>query len=189
MNKTNNIDMKKISARSIALILIGAGIQIGFTYIMAAVFNIIPQDNEVMSDYNQAYDALTSMKPYMITYVCIVSPLLEEAVFRLGILGIGKRTIPIPIILIAQALLFGIYHGNVVQAVYGFVIGILFGIIYIYLGGYLASTATHMSVNILGIYLVPYLPSFSTPIMFAIGGIIVAVVIIAMVGMIRYREN
>lgn len=60
----------------------------------------------------------------------IVSPFAEEAVFRGLIYNRMKRCFNYGIALVVSSLLFGIYHGNVVQAVYGSILGILIAYIY-----------------------------------------------------------
>lgn len=55
----------------------------------------------------------------------VVSPFAEEAVFRGLIYNRMKRCFNYPLALCVSALLFGCYHGNAVQAVYGTILGIL----------------------------------------------------------------
>lgn len=60
----------------------------------------------------------------------ILSPLAEEAVFRGLIYNRMKRCFNYPVALVVSSLLFGCYHGNVVQAVYGTLLGLLIAYAY-----------------------------------------------------------
>ena len=55
----------------------------------------------------------------------IISPFAEEAVFRGMIYNRMKRCFSYLIAIVVSSLLFGCYHGNLVQAVYGTILGIL----------------------------------------------------------------
>ena len=55
----------------------------------------------------------------------IISPFAEEAVFRGLIYNRMKRCFSYLIAIVVSSLLFGCYHGNLVQAVYGTILGIL----------------------------------------------------------------
>lgn len=60
----------------------------------------------------------------------IVSPIAEEIVFRGILYNRMKKALPVTGALMLSALLFGLYHGNVVQALYGFLMGMLIAYVY-----------------------------------------------------------
>lgn len=60
----------------------------------------------------------------------MLSPVAEEAVFRGLVYNRMKRCFNLPVALVASALLFGCYHGNVVQALYGSILGFLIACVY-----------------------------------------------------------
>lgn len=79
----------------------------------------------------------------------IASPIVEEGVFR-GILYRKCRRYlgqPLPAALIS-ALLFGILHGNVVQGVYGFLMGLLLAWFYERYDSFLAPVLVHAASNV-----------------------------------------
>lgn len=79
----------------------------------------------------------------------IVTSFAEECVFR-GILYNGlKRFLNLKVAWFLSAFLFGAYHGNVVQGVYGFVMGLLFAYGYEYFGSFKVPVALHMLHNII----------------------------------------
>ncbi|MBQ8038350.1 MAG: CPBP family intramembrane metalloprotease, partial [Lachnospiraceae bacterium] len=67
----------------------------------------------------------------------IVSPLAEEIVFRGIVYNRMRRQYSLWTALFGSGLLFGLYHGNIVQAVYGFLLGLLIGLIYEKYGSFL----------------------------------------------------
>lgn len=60
----------------------------------------------------------------------IISPLTEEAVFRGILYNRMKRCFNYPIALILSSLFFGLYHGNMIQAAYGTLLGLLIAYAY-----------------------------------------------------------
>lgn len=90
------------------------------------------------------------------------SPLAEELIFR-GVLFVRlKRFLPVTAAGILSALLFGIYHGNVIQALYGFLAGCLFAWFYHKKGSFAQTVALHGIMNITG-FLLTYFHLFSSP--------------------------
>lgn len=82
-----------------------------------------------------------------------VSPFAEEALFRYLLLNRVRRLTGNRVLAVLfSALLFGIYHGNVVQGIYAAAIGVLIAVSYLYFDHYLAAFLFHMSAN-LSVYL------------------------------------
>ncbi|MDE7352360.1 MAG: HAD hydrolase-like protein [Acetatifactor sp.] len=79
----------------------------------------------------------------------LVTPIAEEILFR-GILYpcLGKMMKPMPALLMA-ALFFGMYHGNSIQGIYGFAMGMLILYALEYFGDFRAAVAVHMGANLL----------------------------------------
>lgn len=84
-----------------------------------------------------------------ILVVVIVGPLIEEFVFRKQLLDrlriYGEKTA-----LLVSAVLFGLFHGNLSQLFYAFLLGLVFGYIYLRTGKLRYSAALHMLINLLG---------------------------------------
>ena len=79
----------------------------------------------------------------------VVGPLMEEFIFRYALykkLGrFGDKAY-----IVASAALFALFHGNLSQLVYAFVLGALFAYLYCRTGNILLPAALHMFVNFLG---------------------------------------
>ncbi|MDO4294325.1 MAG: CPBP family intramembrane metalloprotease [Eubacteriales bacterium] len=89
----------------------------------------------------------------------ILAPLGEEVVFRGVVYGQLRRVIPVPAAIAVSGLAFGLFHGNLVQAVYATVLGILLALVYELYGTLLAPMAFHGIANLF-VYILLDLTSF-----------------------------
>lgn len=78
----------------------------------------------------------------------ILSPFVEEIVFRGVIYNRMKRCFTIKQAVILSALLFGVYHGNLVQGLYGFLIGSLIAYTYEKFNGFFFAILFHAAANL-----------------------------------------
>ena len=78
----------------------------------------------------------------------IVSPLVEEIVFRGIVYNRMHRQYGKWIAIIGSALLFGVYHGNAVQALYGFILGVLIAVMYEKYGSFAVPIILHSVANV-----------------------------------------
>ncbi len=91
-----------------------------------------------------------------ILFVVVIAPLVEEFVFRRSIIDRlhpygQKRAV------FVSALLFGLFHGNLSQFFYAFLLGLVFGTVYVKTGRLRCSVGLHMLINFLGSVLAPAL--------------------------------
>lgn len=105
------------------------------------------------SDSSQTYNEVHKMQ-YGVQFAVglvlygIISPLTEEAVFRGILYNRMKRCFNYQIALVVSSLLFGIYHGNLVQAVYGSILGFLIAYFYEQYESFAAPMLFHATANI-----------------------------------------
>lgn len=78
----------------------------------------------------------------------IVSPLAEEMVFRGLVYNRLYRQFGLSFAIIGSAVLFGVYHGNAVQAVYGFILGLFIVVLYERYGSFAVPILLHSAANI-----------------------------------------
>ncbi len=64
----------------------------------------------------------------------ILAPLGEEIVFRGVVYGQLRKVLKVPYAVVLSGLAFGLFHGNLVQAVYATVIGCLLALVYEWYG-------------------------------------------------------
>ncbi|MFR2793346.1 MAG: HAD hydrolase-like protein [Eisenbergiella sp.] len=89
----------------------------------------------------------------------ILAPLGEEVVFRGVVYGQFKKVMKVPIAIVLSGLAFGLFHGNLVQAVYATVIGILLALVYELYGTLIAPMVFHGIANLF-VYIMLDLTSF-----------------------------
>lgn len=89
----------------------------------------------------------------------VISPLAEEVVFRGLIYNRMKRYFMIPLAIVVCGVLFGFYHGNIVQGIYGCVLGIAITFAYEWYGSFLAPVLFHGAANIC-VFVVSYDTAF-----------------------------
>ncbi len=79
----------------------------------------------------------------------LISPLAEELCFRGLIYNYLRELFPLRIALFLSAFLFSFYHGNTVQGVSAFLMGMLLCYAYEYFGTFKAPLAIHVGANLL----------------------------------------
>ena len=179
MNKIKLNNIKKI----FALIILGFMLQIIASFLLTTVIDFFPA---TAAQYSQDISTLLQITPWMLFRVCVLFPVCEELIFRGAILNGLKRVVPFLVANIIQALLFGIYHGNIVQGIYAFILGLFIGYIYKTAGGLIYTCVLHMSINFMGMFLESLIPE-STPLLIKTLLFILAVFISAFA--VRYIEN
>lgn len=140
----------------IGTLLLAAGLQYVTTYLMNFVGALRP-------DWMSAYESLmqtagiTSPSMLMVVYACIIGPISEEFIFRGVTFGYAKKALPAAAAVCIQAVLFGIFHLNMIQGIYATFIGLFLGYI-CEAGGTIAhSVLLHIFFNLCGIFVNPYM--------------------------------
>lgn len=77
----------------------------------------------------------------------VVAPISEELVFRQVIYKRMRTITPVWVAVMVSALLFGIYHGNLVQGIYAFIMGAVLALVYEWSGSFVAPVLFHMVAN------------------------------------------
>ncbi len=120
-------------------------------------FVLIPFQDVAVQYQGQIADKLNDgIESFMA--VVVVSPLIEETIYRFLILGIGERFMDFAPANVIQALLFGILHLNPVQSIYAFLLGLLIGVLKKYSGTVAACIVFHLTFNLTGYLSDRYLP-------------------------------
>ncbi len=98
--------------------------------------------------YQQVSESQYSVSIWLgLIVYAVAAPLAEELLFR-GIIYNSLKGLFKPVAaMLAAAAFFGVYHGNSVQGIYGFLMGCLFIYAYEYFGDFRAAVALHAVVN------------------------------------------
>ena len=112
-----------------------------------------------LAKYSEAYrEAAESFyEPnYFVQLICfgIITPIVEELMFRgLIYMRLRRRAKTVKQAIIFSGVLFGFYHGNLVQTLYGCAAGVLLAYIYEKYGSMKAPILAHMCMNIVALTL------------------------------------
>ena len=94
--------------------------------------------------------------PVQTLCICILSPLMEEFIFRRSIID-RLRPYGETMALAVSALLFGLFHGNLQQFMYASLLGLVFGYVYLKTNRLRYSILLHMLINTMGSVIAPML--------------------------------
>lgn len=86
---------------------------------------------------------------FMILYLVICAPIMEEYVFRKLIV---ERTVKYGqgVAVVMSGLMFGLFHGNLNQFAYAFTLGCFLAFLYVKTGKLKITIAIHMMINLMG---------------------------------------
>lgn len=143
----------------LAVIMIATGICFFVNFQMPIMSMVLPE--LMVQDYNNLLEAAGYGERLIPTIICLIlAPMAEEFMFR-GVLfyylfrvfgqNRGKRK-AFWITNVLQALLFGAFHVNLIQAGYAFVIGMVFGYLAYHYESVIPAIMAHMMINFLSAF-------------------------------------
>ena len=141
-----------IAIRDILIvILLSLVISIGLNYLLSYL-----GITGVSDTYNEVKSQLYAVDIYFGAFFYgICSPLVEEVLFRGIIYNRLKRVFPVSFSVVISALLFGVFHGNIVQGIYGTLMGLFIAVMYEKYRDIKVPVIIHMVAN-LGVYVLTY---------------------------------
>lgn len=144
-------NLKKCSLKKVIYISFFA---MGFAMLNSIFVNLV---SDYFSSYRVVSNALSAANTSIIQTIVIVIiiPIFEEMFFRGVIFSWLKKNFNIAFAIIVQALVFAIMHGNILQGIYAFVLGIILALINIYTESLYGNIVAHCLFNLFGSVLVP----------------------------------
>ena len=135
----------------VALLALGVSHSLSLLFILFSMF--IPDS---LNNYNNLVENSGMLNYSVLWFISplVLPPLVEELTFRGLTMNLFRRAgAPFWAANILQALLFGIFHMNVVQGIYAFLLGILLGYLVKRYNSLLASMTFHAFFNFFGTWL------------------------------------
>lgn len=134
------------AGKTIPLIVVTvAGACIVLSVLLTVLQQLVPA---FFNNYNQLMETISGGDAILsIIYVIVIGPISEELIFRGALFDRFYLVFSFWIANMLQAALFGIYHMNIIQGIYAFLLGILLGMIRQMTGSILASIFSHMVFN------------------------------------------
>lgn len=143
---------KKIR-QGIALVItaVSASLALNLLFSLFSVANLSNQ-------YGQVVQRQNAVAPVVgIFHYGIFSPLAEEMLFRGLVYNRMKLYFPQKLSMVFSALFFGLYHGNLVQGMFGFFLGIVIAWFYEQYGKWYVPVIFHGIINLTSYLLLPRL--------------------------------
>ncbi len=144
----NDFSLKEVSNGTLflSLVLMGIALQVLVSMCLNAIYPLLPQI--LIEQYDALMETLLGGNVLLSLFVTVIlAPLAEELLFRGVTLRKATKIMPFFLANILQAVLFGIYHGNLIQGVYAFAIGLILGYVAEYFHSIWASILLHAFVN------------------------------------------
>lgn len=134
-----------------ALIFIGAVLALGINAVL--VLTGFPQNNEQYQQVAEVQFALPLWLAFL--FYGIISPVVEEMVFRgIACSWLGEYMSP-AVAVAGSALLFGAFHGNLVQMLYASIMGVVLALVYRKYKNLTAPVLLHAAANV-AVYFATY---------------------------------
>ena len=130
--------------------------------------------------YNQVQTTQFSLPLYAgIIVYGLITPLIEELLFRAVVYNRARRNYNLPIAVTVTAVIFGAYHDNLLQAVYGSFMGLLICLVYERFGGFIYPYMMHAFANI-AIYMMMNFDSIDNNVLL---GLMVVMLIVSLISL------
>ena len=136
--------------------LLGIEAEFASSVILGFIMSNLPGAS---AEYQDVIAGLLESSISMIVIVVFLAPVFEELLFRLLILSVADRFLPFYAANIIQAVLFGMYHGNPVQGIYAFILGLYIGCLRKWTGTVISCLGFHIAFNVTGWLLDAFMPT------------------------------
>ncbi len=133
------------------LIFLMIGMQYISTYLVAILAAVHPA-------WYHSYEELLKSAGFgdvtliLALYSIVIAPISEELIFRGVTMKYAAKTMPFFLANVLQAFLFGLFHGNVIQGVYAFTVGLFCGYVCFIGNSIYLSILFHMMFNLWGTF-------------------------------------
>ncbi len=142
---------KILSFKSVvAIFILGISCEMLSTPLLSFIFTVFPK---MAADYEKLMNmiGLDDISITVMLFVVILGPIVEEMAFRGFTLILFKKSFKkFWIANLCQALLFGVFHGNVPQGIYAFIFGLVLGYLAEKYHSVFASILCHITFNFMG---------------------------------------
>lgn len=128
--------------------------------------------------YQQVSEVIYSGGLFMeIVSAVIAAPILEELFFRGMIYKRLRDMINVKAAVVISALFFGAFHGNLVQFVYAFIIGLMLAYVYEKFKTIWAPVIFHIGANLISVLITEFMPQSMNDAAVILGAMIISMVL------------
>ena len=173
--------------RTLALIVIGCCGLYYLALLIAAVIAVASP--ETMENYNDMMDsALGGSQLLAVIAAVILAPVNEECIMRGLILKNLQRFFSTPVVILIQAVLFGIFHANWVQGLYVLPVGAALGYVAVKCRSVIPCIFMHLLYNSLS-FVMGFLPVFCQTGIFAVSAVVVSAAAVWYLGKTAHTDQ
>ena len=144
---------KKVTVREYIIILVlSISLAIGLNNVL-----LLLHLEQYSKAYQEAVKALYSpglLEQIFVT--CISVPIIEELLFRGVVFKVLRRWIPFAFAMLISSVLFGLYHGNLVQFIYATICGLMLAYFYERYRSIIAPIIAHIAMNLVAVLFTEY---------------------------------
>lgn len=171
---------KGLRLRTFSMIVIGS---CGLYYLAILIVVVIAMVNpELTENYNEMMEfTLGGSEILVVIAAVILAPINEECIMRGLVLKNLQRHFSTPVVIVIQAILFGILHANWVQGIYVLPVGAALGYVAVKCRSVLPSIFMHLFYNALS-FVVGMLPEICQTGSFAIGTVVISAAAVLYLG-------
>lgn len=128
-----------------ALLVVGAGMAMYANMLLGMIQSFLAP-----SDYFETMNAMTDGKSVLLClfWMGIVCPVAEEMIFRWLIFLRLRDYLRLPAACVISGILFGVYHGDLLQGVYAGILGMAFSWLLEITGNRLSCVLLHIGANV-----------------------------------------
>ena len=177
---------KGLRLRTFSMIVIGC---CGLYYLSILIVAVIAVVNpQLMENYNEMMEsALGGSEILAVIAAVILAPINEECIMRGLVLKNLQKHFCVPVVIVTQAILFGIFHANWVQGIYVLPIGAALGYVAVKTRSVLPSIFMHLFYNALS-FAVGMLPEFCQTGGLPIGTVVISAAVVLYLGKAEQTE-
>lgn len=135
-----------------------------FPLFICMVLQYIPWPAQAMESYDELYTVAVDNSILSFVTAVIAAPILEELTYRGLVFTRLCRGMPALAAAILTSTVFGAMHGTLIWAAYAFIGSMMLIFVYTKYRSLYASVFFHMLFNLVGGFLVAFIPSFGTSI-------------------------
>jgi membrane protease YdiL (CAAX protease family) len=155
INLFQRCSFKKISLKNSSLIIFSS---LGLALLSGSLVNLLISKFPSYMETSSAIESNATSVLGVISVVLII-PIFEEILFRGLIYNELKTHLNIILAIILQSVIFAAAHGNMLQGIYTFIMGVILAIVYNRTGSIIAPILFHIMYNLLGSIVLPFILS------------------------------
>lgn len=171
----------------LGLILIVPALQLLTSVVTGITSSLFPNAMQAYEKLMETAGFTNEPSLFLVLYAVLLGPIEEELTFRGVIFSSAKKALPFWAANIFQAILFGIFHGNLIQGIYAFFVGLFLGYISEKGGSIYLSIFLHILFNSWGTFVSTDSALYTNPMYMGI--FFLVAIFIGILGMYLFLSN